>query len=258
MLKDKVIVVTGGAGKLGKGACQTIIENHGIAIIADISKEAGEKAQQEIDPSKQHSQVVVMDIVSKQSIIQAIDKIHQKYGKIDALVNNAYPYTKNWGKNNFYNFDFEDFCENMKLQLGGYVLTSQLFTLYFKKQGFGNIISMSSIFGVYAPKFENYEGTDMDAVVDYSIIKAGINHMTRWMAKYLANTGIRVNAIAPGGIYNYQNPQPQTFLEKYRKCCTSKGMLDAEDINGTLLYLLSDMSKYVNGQVIVVDDGWGL
>lgn len=255
MLKDKVIVVTGGAGKLGKGACQTIIENHGIAIIADISKEAGEKAQQEIDPSKQHSQVVVMDIVSKQSIIQAIDKIHQKYGKIDALVNNAYPYTKNWGKNNFYNFDFEDFCENMKLQLGGYVLTSQLFTLYFKKQGFGNIISMSSIFGVYAPKFENYEGTDMDAVVDYSIIKAGINHMTRWMAKYLANTGIRVNAIAPGGILDNQ---PQSFLEKYRKCCTSKGMLDSKDINGTLLYLLSDMSKYVNGQVIVVDDGWGL
>lgn len=255
MLKDKVIVVTGGAGKLGKSACQAIIENHGIAIIADISKENGGRVQQEIDPSKQYSQVVVMDIISKQSIVQTINEIHQKYGKIDALVNNAYPYTKNWGKNNFYNFDFEDFCENMKLQLGGYVLTSQLFTLYFKKQGFGNIISMSSIFGVYAPKFQNYEGTDMDAVVDYSIIKAGLNHMTRWMAKYLANTGIRVNAIAPGGILDNQ---PQSFLEKYRKCCTSKGMLDAEDINGTLLYLLSDMSKYVNGQVIVVDDGWGL
>ena len=255
MLKDKVIVVTGGAGKLGKSACQAIIENHGIAIIADISKENGGRVQQEIDPSKQYSQVVVMDIISKQSIVQTINEIHQKYGKIVALVNNAYPYTKNWGKNNFYNFDFEDFCENMKLQLGGYVLTSQLFTLYFKKQGFGNIISMSSIFGVYAPKFQNYEGTDMDAVVDYSIIKAGLNHMTRWMAKYLENTGIRVNAIAPGGILDNQ---PQSFLEKYRKCCTSKGMLDAEDINGTLLYLLSDMSKYVNGQVIVVDDGWGL
>lgn len=258
MLKGKVIVVTGGAGKIGKSSCKAIVENGGIAIIADISQEYGEEAQKEIDPSGKRSLVVVMDIISKESIRQAIDTIHRKYGRIDALVNNAYPYTKNWGKNNFYNFDFEDFCENMKLQLGGYVLTSQLFTLYFKDQSFGNIISMSSIFGVYAPKFENYEGTDMDAVVDYSIIKAGLNHMTRWMAKYLANTGIRINAIAPGGIYDHVNPQPQSFLEKYRKCCTSKGMLDSEDINGTLLFLLSDMSKYVNGQVIIVDDGWGL
>ncbi len=109
--------------------------------------------------------------------------------------------------------------------------------------------------GVYAPKFENYEGTNMDSPLEYSIIKSGINHMTRWMAKYLANTGIRVNAIAPGGILDNQ---PQSFLEKYAKCCTSKGMLNSEDINGTLIYLLSDMSKYVNGQVIIVDDGWGL
>lgn len=258
ILKDRIIVVSGAAGKIGQSACKAIIQSGGIAIIADISKEIGERAQEKIDPSKQNSFVIKMDIVSKNSITQAISKIHEKYGRIDAVVNNAYPYTQNWCKNNFYNMDFEDFCENMKLQLGGYVLTSQLFALYFKKQGFGNIVSMSSIMGVYAPKFENYEGTDMDSPIEYSIIKAGINHMTKWMAKYLANTGIRVNAIAPGGIYDHQNPQPQTFLEKYRKCCTSKGMLDSEDINGTLLYLLSDMSKFVNGQIIIIDDGWGL
>lgn len=255
MLTEKVVVVTGGAGLLGKQFCKEVVKHNGIAIIADISQEMGTKAQREIDPEEKQTLYVNLDITSQKNIAQAIEKIHQRYGKIDALVNNAYPRTKNWGKNNFYNFDFEDFCENMRLQLGGYTLTSQQFALYFKNQGFGNIISISSIMGVYAPKFENYEGTHMDSVVDYSIIKAGINHMTRWMAKYLANTGIRVNAIAPGGILDNQ---PESFLEKYRKCCTSKGMLDSEDINGTLLFLLSDMSKYINGQVIVVDDGWGL
>lgn len=258
MLKNKVIVIAGGAGQIGKSCAQAVIENRGIAIIADLSKELGEKTQKELNPSEQNSLVVTMDITSKTSIIEAINKIHNQYGRIDALINSAYPRTKHWGKRNFYEMDFEDFCENMRLQLGGYVLTSQQFTLYFKKQGFGNIISMSSIMGVYVPKFENYEGTEMYSPVEYSIIKAGINHMTRWMAKYLANTGIRVNAIAPGGIYNHNHPQPQSFLEKYRKCCTSKGMLDSNDINGTLIYLLSDMSKYVNGQIIVVDDGWGL
>ncbi|ANV98021.1 flagellin modification protein A [Helicobacter enhydrae] len=255
LLKDKIVIITGGAGLIGKSLCQAIIQNGGIAVIADISQELGEKAQHQIDPSKEHSLFVEMDITAKESIASAIAKIHQEYGKIDALVNNAYPRTKLWGKNDFYHFDFEDFCQNLKLQLGGYVLTSQQFALYFKKQGWGNIISMSSIMGVYAPKFENYVGTDMDSVVDYSIIKAGINHMTRWMAKYLANTGIRVNAIAPGGILANQ---PQSFLQKYRNCCTNKGMLDPQDLNGTLIYLLSDMSKYVNGQILIVDDGWGL
>lgn len=258
MLDKKVVVVTGGAGKIGRSLCQAIVENNGIAIIADVLKETGEKIQNEIDPSGDKTYVVAMDITSKQSILQSIDEIHQKYGRIDALVNNAYPYTKKWCQNNFYNLDFEDFYENIRLQLGGYVLTSQQFVLYFKKQGYGNIVSMSSIMGIYAPKFENYEGTNMDSPLEYSIIKSGLNHMTRWMAKYLANTGIRVNAVAPGGIYDHQNPQPKSFLERYRNCCTSKGMLNTEDINGTLLYLLSDMSKYVNGQVIIVDDGWGL
>lgn len=255
ILINKVIIVSGGAGLLGKQFCQEIIANGGIAIIADISEELGLKAQAEIDPSASRSFFVTMDITSKESISLAIEKIHRKYGKIDALVNSAYPRTKSWCKHNFYNMDFDDFCENMRLQLGGYVLTSQQFALYFKRQGYGNIVSMSSIMGVYAPKFENYEGTHMDSPIEYSIIKSGINHMTRWMAKYLANTGIRVNAIASGGILDNQ---PQSFLEKYRKCCTSKGMLDSTDVSGTLLYLLSDMSKYVNGQVIIVDDGWGL
>ncbi|RDU73866.1 flagellin modification protein A [Helicobacter anseris] len=255
MLKDKVVIVTGGAGLIGKKFCQEIIRQNGIAVIADISEEMAGNVIQKIDSKGLNSFFVKLDVTSKDSIQEAIKIIHEKYGKIDALVNNAYPRTKKWGKNNFYNFDFEDFCENMKLQLGGYVLTSQQFALYFKNQGFGNIISISSIMGVYAPKFENYEGTEMHSPLEYSVIKAGVNHMTRWMAKYLANTGIRTNTIAPGGIFDNQ---PQSFLEKYRKCCTSKGMLDSEDISGTLIYLLSDMSKYVNGQTIIVDDGWGL
>lgn len=256
VLSNQVVVITGGAGLIGKGVAKATIENGGIAVIADIDPLSGEKAVSEIN--SQRCFFVKLDVTDRANITQAIQQIHDQYGRIDTLINNAYPRTASWGKNDFYHFDFEDFCENLRLQLGGYVLTSQCFTQYFKKQGYGNIISMSSIMGVYAPKFENYEGTDMDSVIDYSIIKAGINHMTRWMAKYLANTGIRVNAIAPGGIYNAQFPQPQSFLEKYRKCCTSKGMLDPQDLIGSVVFLASDWSKYINGQILVVDDGWGL
>ncbi len=268
ILQDKVVVVTGGAGLIGKGFIESIVQHGGIGVIADINLEAAKAAKQTICEKLTNSSsqqlasdistridCVMLDITSKTSFEQAIETIHTHYGKIDALVNNAYPRTAMWGKKNFFEVEYEDFCANINLQMGGYFLSSQQFAKYFKKQGFGNIISMSSIQGVYAPKFDTYIGTQMDSPIEYSMIKAGICHMTRYMAKYLANTGIRANAIAPGGILDNQ---PQSFLARYRKHCTSKGMLDPQDLSGTLIFLLSDASLYINGQVIVVDDGWGL
>lgn len=273
ILKDKVIVVTGGAGLIGKGFIESIVLHGGIGVIADLNLELAHKAKDSIikklqacsSPAdstplnlmdlEQKIHCISLDITSKASLAQAIEELHAHYGRIDALVNNAYPRTQMWGKKNFFEVEYEDFCANMNMQMGGYLLSSQQFAKYFKTQGSGNIVSMSSIQGVYAPKFDTYIGTQMDSPVEYSIIKAGVCHMTRYMAKYLANTGIRANAIAPGGILDNQ---PQSFLERYRSHCTSKGMLDPQDLSGTLVFLLSDASTYINGQILVVDDGWGL
>lgn len=263
ILQDKVIVVTGGAGLIGKGFIESIVQHGGIGVIADISLEAANAAKESICSKLAASHpnagdrifCLTLDITSKQSLQDALQTLHKQYGRIDALVNNAYPRTPMWGKKNFFEVEFEDFCANMNMQMGGYLLSSQQFAKYFKTQGYGNIVSMSSIQGVYAPKFDTYEGTQMDSPIEYSIIKAGVCHMTRYMAKYLANTGIRANAIAPGGILDRQ---PQSFLERYKAHCTSKGMLDPEDLSGTLIFLLSDASRYMNGQILIVDDGWGL
>lgn len=267
ILKNKVVVVTGGAGLIGKAFIESIVSHGGIGVIADVHLDLAQKAKDSILQnlcSQQTSHINHMEekifctplnITSKESLSQAIGEIHNRYGRIDALVNNAYPRTPMWGKKNFFEVEYEDFCENMNMQMGGYLLTSQQFAKYFKNQGYGNIISMSSIQGVYAPKFDTYIGTQMDSPIEYSIIKAGVCHMTRYMAKYLANTGIRANAIAPGGILDNQ---PQSFLQRYKDHCTSKGMLDPQDLSGTLVFLLSDASLYLNGQILVVDDGWGL
>lgn len=256
MLNNKVVVITGGAGLLGKEFIKSVVENSGIAVIADINEELGNKVKENLslELDTQNIDFAELDITSKESLQQCINYLNTKYGKVDALVNNAYPRNKNYGKH-FFDVEYSDFCQNTNLNLGGYFLTSQQFAKYFKEQGHGNIINISSIYGVVAPKFEIYDNTTMTVPVEYAAIKSGLLHLTKYMAKYFNGMNIRVNAISPGGIFDNQ---PQEFLTNYKKQCLNKGMLDKSDLKGTLVYLLSDMSRYVNGQNIIVDDGFSL
>lgn len=256
MLAQKVVVITGGAGLIGQEFVKAVVENNGVAVIADINKEIGESVKNTLSEKLQTAAIdfVQLDITSKTSLQECLENVHTKYGRIDALINNAYPRNKNYGRH-FFDVEYDDFSQNISLNLGGYFLTSQQFALYFQKQGYGNIVNISSIYGVVAPKFEIYDNTPMTMPVEYAAIKAGLIHLTKYMAKYFKGMDIRVNALSPGGIFDYQ---PKPFLDAYQKTCLNKGMLDKSDLKGTLVYLLSDMSRYVNGQNIVVDDGFSL
>lgn len=160
--------------------------------------------------------------------------------------------SKQWGTR------FEDLKpaiieEDLFNQLGGAILFSQRMIRHFRQQEYGNLLHISSIQGVATPKFDHYEGTDMVSPIEYSAIKAGVISITRYLAKYCKNQNIRVNCISPGGILD---KQPESFLKKYRSSCQIKGLLDASDITGALIFLLSEQSKFVTGQNIIVDDGW--
>lgn len=256
MLENRVIVITGGAGLLGRAFVKSIVENGGTAIIADINKDVGETVKVELSQILDTKKIdfIEMDITSISSLSKCIYSLHSRYGKIDGLVNNAYPKNKGYG-NHFFDVDFTDFTENLTLNLGGYFLTSQQFSSYFKKQGYGNIVNISSIYGVVPPRFEVYDNTDMTMPVEYAVIKSGLIHLTKYMAKYLKSSNIRVNSISPGGIWNKQQDE---FIRSYNKFGLNKGILDQDDINGTLVFLLSNNSTYINGQNIIVDDGWTL
>jgi len=255
-LTDKVCVVTGGAGLLGKEFIRAIVKSRGKAIIADKNLKLALRVQkvlsQELDT--RNIDVFKLDITSKKNVLNCIKYLDKKYGKIDAIINNAYPKNKNYGKH-FFNVKHDDFIENLSINLGGYFTTSQQFSIYFKKQGYGNIINISSIYGEIAPRFEIYKGTKMTTPVEYAVIKSGLNHLTKYMAKYFKGLNIRVNVLSPGGILDNQ---PKKFIKKYNNKSLNKGMLNGYDLRGTLIYLLSDMSKHLNGQIITVDDGFSL
>ncbi|MHB8110082.1 MAG: oxidoreductase [Syntrophorhabdaceae bacterium] len=252
LLENKVIIIAGGLGLIGKEFARAVAKNGGKAIVGDAPERISEVLNSDVD-------FINLDITSQQSISDVIDYVQNKYHRIDAIVNSAYPRTKNFGKG-FEDTDYVNFCENLNLQLGGAFLLSQQFGIFFKKQGYGNIINLSSIYGIIAPRFEIYgntsfHGKKMTVSIEYAAIKSAIVHMTKYMAKYFAGCNIRVNCITPGGVLDNQ---PEEFLEKYNSHGLSKGMINPEDLSGTLIYLLSDQSKCVNGQNIVVDDGWTL
>ena len=256
ILEKKVVVVTGGAGLLGQAFVAGIVRTGGLAIIADINEEQGKKVCETLSAELQSNQIDFFktDITSDTSLQALIAFIEKKYSRIDALVNNAYPRNKEYGKPLF-EVKYDGFCDNVNRHLGGYFLSSQQFSLFFKKQGYGSIINMASIYGVKAPRFDIYDGTTMTMPVEYALIKAGVIQLTAYLAASFKGLSIRVNTISPGGIFDHQDPK---FLEKYTSYCLSKGMLEPRDIVGTLVFLLSDQSQYINGQNIIVDDGFTL
>jgi len=256
MLNDKVVFVAGSNGRIGKKFSRSVLEKGGSVILGDINQEMAAENEQELTKEfkKENIVSVNLDINSNSSIQEAINISVKKFGKIDALVNSAYPRNANYGRH-FFDVEYKDFCENVNLHLGGYFLLTQQFAKYFLLQGKGNIINISSVYGVIAPKFGIYDDTNMTMPVEYAAIKSSIIHLSSYIAKYLKNKNIRVNCVSPGGILDNQ---PASFIEKYRSECLSKGMLDTDDLMGILLFLVSDASKMINGQNIIIDDGFTL
>ena len=252
MIENKVVLITGAAGRIGSAIAKAVVAKNGKVILTDIDNEKGGRLVTAL--GEKNCIYIKSDITCPEDIDYLLQHSLERFGKIDAALHSAYPHSKKWGTQ-FERLQLDFVAEDLKLQLGSAIIFSQKIMLLFTDQGYGNLVHISSIQGVTAPKFDHYMGTNMTSPIEYSAIKAGIIAITRWLAKYYANKNIRVNCISPGGILA---EQPVSFLEKYRESCTSKGMLEAEDITGAAIFLLSNESEYINGQNLIVDDGWSL
>lgn len=238
-IKNKIIVVTGGKGLIGKEIVN-YLKGHGANVIsADINVEPDDD-------------VVFLDITNEDSVRGIVEKLYLKHGKIDGWVNNAYPRTSDWG-NKFESIKLESWRSNVDMHLNGYFLCCQIVLEKMKEQGFGSLINMSSIYGSVAPDFTVYENTNMTMPAAYSAIKGGLNNLSRYLAAYYGPYQIRVNTISPGGIFDNQN---KIFVNNYIKKVPLGRMASPSDISGAVHYLLSDASEYVTGHDLVVDGGW--
>ena len=255
MLKGKVVVVTGGAGLLGRSFVRAIAEQGGTAIVADRDLAAASAVATDTAAGLAgRIEATSLDITSEESVRGLIATLCERYGTIDAVVNNAYPRNAQYGRR-LEEVTYADFCENLSMHAGGYFLVSQQFGAQFRKQGRGAIVNMGSVYGVVAPRFEVYADTSMTMPVEYAAIKAAVSHLTTYFAQYYKKDGVRVNTISPGGIFDNQHPD---FVAAYSAFTATGRMLAPSAVANVLLFLLSDLSASVTGQNIIVDEGWTL
>ena len=239
-LTQKIIIVTGGAGLLGKEIIKNLESKGAIAINADIN----------VDTNLEN-QTLYVDITAQESIENAIKLVTNFYGKIDGLVNNAYPKTKDWGTK-FEDISYESWQKNVDMQMNTTFLFIQKVLPELLKTK-GSIVNITSIYGVVGNDLTIYENTNITTAAPYSAIKGGIINFTRYLASYYGRKGIRVNCVSPGGIFDNQH---KTFVSNYEKKVPMGRMGNPDDIAPAVSFLLSDDAKYITGQNLIVDGGW--
>lgn len=259
-LNKQIVIVTGGAGFLGRHFCDLICHYGGTPIILDKDIKAGTVLSQRLSKKyKKNIKYYDVDITNENDVKLAYQDIIKLYSKIDSLVNNAAinPTSNSVNKKNFLleNFSMNQFIDEIDVGLKGALICTKIFGKYFAKQKKGNIVNISSDLGIIAPN-QNIYNTNKKIKnvkpVTYSIIKFGLIGLTKYTSTYWANKNIRCNAIAPGGV---QNNQDKKFIKKVSNLIPMGRLAKKEEIGNTLIFLLSNLSSYVNGATISVDGG---
>ncbi len=237
--KEKIILVTGGSGLIGQSIIETLLNEKYLTINIDIS------------PSSSSCEYYKCDITNETEIEDTFNLIYQKYGRIDGLVNNAYPRKKEFAAD-FFDVREKNLVNQLHLQLASYYMCCQKVLPLIQKNNGGSIVNISSIYGSVGNDFSLYKNTKMNPPGVYNMVKGGINSLTNYLAAKFGKDQIRVNTISPGGIYDNQE---KDFVNKYIQKVPMGRMGNPDDISPVVSFLLSENSKYITGQNIMVDGG---
>lgn len=251
-LEGRIALVTAGAGPLfGSSISYALAEAGATVVTASRSLERNEEFAEQLRSAGHTAHGLAVDISDPESIQQLRDELIGRFGRIDVLVNSALAREGHRGR--FEEQTPDVWRKSAEGDFVGLFQVCQSFIPDMVRQGSGSIINISSIYGVVSNDPTLYEGTDMIQPATYPFVKAGMINFTRYLACYYGKQGVRANCISPGG---YFNNQPQPFVDRYAKRVPVGRMMDNEDIQGAVVFLASDASKYVNGTNLVVDGGW--
>ncbi len=259
-LKNKVAIVTGACGLIGKKHCEALAEAGANVVATDVSADKVKSLEKELGDGHLG---VVMDVTDKNSITGVRDKILKKFGHIDVLVNNAAinDMFENPAmaaeQSKFENYPLEMWKQSLEVNVTGVFLCSQILGTPMAKQGKGSIINVASTYGMVGPDQSIYVDQKGNQTfyksASYPATKGAIINFTRFLASYWGKNGVRVNTLSPGGV---ENNQQEFFIKNYSAKTLLRRMAAADDYKGALVFLASDASAYMTGANLVVDGGW--
>jgi len=247
-ITNKLVFVLGGAGLIGKEITKAMIDAGAKVVVLEKKKFKFIKKKQNILFEK-------FDVTFPEKIEKQYNYLKKKYGVPDIFINSSYPKTDDWNLNSFEKIKYKSFAKNLNIHLNSFSWLAKLVAdSMVKSKKNGNIIQLSSIYGVVGQDLSIYLGTKMKESMSYSIIKGGINNLTRQMASYYGKYSIRVNAICPGGVSDVN--QDKIFIKNYNRKVPLKRLAKNTEIASAILFLASDASSYITGSMLMVDGGW--
>lgn len=261
-LHGKTALVTGGAGLLGRQFCLTLAAAGAAVVVADVQGSSAHKVAEEVKHNGDQALAVEVDISNPPAVHRMMDQIMATYDDLDILVNCAAidpkfdPEHREKESSAFETYPYAAWQEALNVNLSGVFLVTQAAVKPMLKKESGVIINVGSIYGMVGPDQRIYEREDQPAQykpVHYSVTKAGLLGLTRYLAAYYRNKSIRVNALSPGGVFL---DHEEAFVESYSARTILGRMAGEDELNGALLFLASDASSYMTGANLVVDGGW--
>jgi NAD(P)-dependent dehydrogenase (short-subunit alcohol dehydrogenase family) len=259
-LNGRVAVVTGGAGILGRHFVAALADFGASVAVADLDGGAADAVAADVSRRfSTRAMGVAVDVSSEDSVRAMVEAVESRFGPIDILHNNAA--TKGSDLDAFFapvgKSSLATWREIMAVNLDGMFLVAQAVGARMAARRRGSIIQTASIYGVVAPDKRIYEGSEymgrpIDSPAVYSTSKAGVIGLTRYLAAHWAQSGVRVNALTPGGVESGQNDE---FRRRYSARVPLGRMASAHEMAPALIFLASDASTYVTGQNIIIDGG---
>lgn len=263
-LDGRLAVITGGAGLLGYQHAATIAGLGGIPVLLDINGEAlAANAARLAEETGCQAPTRMADITDLQALEAVGQQLLAEHGRVDILINNAArnPKVEGAGDKDFSrleHFPWEQWQLDLNVGLGGAFNCAKVFGAQMARQGRGVIVNIASDLGVIAPDQRLYrvEGREAEQQpvkpVTYSVVKHGLIGLTKYLATYWCEQGVRCNALSPGGVYAGQN---DVFVSKLTRLIPLGRMAEADEYRGAIAFLCSDASAYMNGANLVMDGG---
>lgn len=265
-LAGRVAVITGGAGLLGGQHADAIAGAGGSIVLADLDGAAADAAARDVAAAHAvEAMGIRCDVTVKTDVEQMAREVVERFGRIDILINNAAMTVKGGGERAAdYFAPFEDYPvelweDAIRVHLTGAFLCCQAAGRQMTKQGSGVILNIASDVGtispdhrIYAGAISPHTGRPFNTPASYATAKAGLINLTRYLATYWASSGIRVNALSPGGVFTNHDP---AFVRSLTERIPLGRMAGVEDYQGAVLFLVSDASSYMTGANLIVDGG---